>query len=60
MEKSVLKSKTFWMNVLMAISPLVPQVGEFVKGNPELFASIWAVLGIAIRFVTKEKIVLLP
>lgn len=58
MKKSVLKSKTFWMQVLLVLGMLVPAIQENVVNNPELFASIWGGLSVALRFITKDKIFL--
>jgi hypothetical protein len=42
----------------MALSVLFPPVEEFLKANPLLFGSLWGGLGIILRMVTKEKVVL--
>lgn len=60
LEKSVLLSKTFWCGLLMAASPLIPSVGAWMNSNGALVASIWGGVTIALRLVTKDKVVLLP
>lgn len=58
LEKSVLKSKTFWFNLAMALSPFVPQVKVWLDGNEATFTMIWGTLAIALRLITKDKVVL--
>lgn len=57
-QKSVLKSKTFWFNIAMAVSPFVPAVGEWLKGNEQVYGMVWGTLSIALRLITKDKVVL--
>lgn len=59
MDKSLFKSRTFYFNVLMALSPLVPAVNAWLVANPAMFASIWGGLGIVLRMLTKDKVVLI-
>lgn len=56
--KSVLQSKTFWVNVLGALLPLYPPAGEFVKSSPEIVAAGWALVNIVLRLVTKGSVVI--
>ena len=58
MEKSVLKSKTFWLQVLVLVGMLVPAVGAWVSENPGSFSMIWGGLNLILRMVTKDKLVL--
>ena len=58
MEKSVLRSKTFWFGVLTALTPLYPPIGVFVSENTQAIGMIWGTLAILLRAVTKSKIVL--
>ena len=60
MEKSALKSKTFWFGVATALAPLLPVVRTAVVENPETFAMLWGAATVVLRFVTKDKVVLLP
>ena len=60
MEKSVLLSKTFWFGVATAFAPLVPSVGTWIASNVELAASLWGGLTILLRYITKDKVILLP
>lgn len=60
MNKSVFKSKTFWFNLLMALSVMFPPVEEWLIANPVMFTSLWGGLGMLLRMVTKSKVVLIP
>lgn len=54
--KNILKSKTFWMNIFMAVMPFF---STDVQSHVPEFSALWAVLAIVLRMVTKEKVVLL-
>ena len=56
--KHVLKSKTFWLGIVAAVTPLLPGVGEFVSANTEAVGMVWGVLAIIFRSVTKGGVVL--
>jgi len=60
MEKSILKSKTFWFGLLTALAPLLPVFQTWLAGNEALFISAWGVLAVILRFLTKDKVVLIP
>lgn len=59
MQKSVLFSKTFWLNILAAVTPLLPVVGEWVQANVVVFGMLWGAAGVVLRFITKDKVVLI-
>ena len=56
--KSVLKSKTFYFGLLTAIAPLFPAVQAFVQENMVMMTSLWGALAIILRMVTKDKVIL--
>lgn len=58
MKKSVLKSRTFYFGLITAIAPLFPVVGEYVANNAAQVGMVWGVLAMALRLITKDKIVL--
>lgn len=51
------QSKTIVLNFLMAAGALFyAPMAEWIAGNPGAVASAWAVLGILLRLVSKDKI----
>lgn len=58
MKKNILKSKTFYMGLVSAFAPLFPSVGAFVAENIGTVSMIWGTLAIALRFATKDRVVL--
>lgn len=60
MNKSILKSRTFYFGLLTALAPLFPGVGSFIAENTAMITALWGALAIALRFVTKDRVVLLP
>ena len=58
MQKSVLKSKTFWMGVVTAVAPLFPTVGNFASANIGAIGVLWGAIAIVLRLVTKDKVIL--
>jgi hypothetical protein len=59
MNKSALKSKTFWFGIITAIAPLVPKAGQFIAENSASIGMVWGAMTIILRMITKEKVVLL-
>ena len=58
MQKTVLKSKTFYFGLLSAIAPLFPAVADILKDHPAEIGMVWGTLTILLRLVTKSKLVL--
>lgn len=56
MEKSVVKSKTVWINLILAIVAFFPSVSASI--NEEVLIQVFAVLNIILRLVSKDKVVL--
>jgi hypothetical protein len=54
--KSILMSKTFWVQVIALASLLVPAVREWVEANPVDFAAVWGACNILVRFFTSGRI----
>lgn len=51
------QSKTIVLNFLMAASALAyPPVAEWISANPVAVASGWAVLGILVRLITRDRV----
>ena len=56
-EKKFWLSKTFWMNLLVPILAFaVPGAAAWIAANPTLVATIWGVVNIVLRFLTKKEI----
>ena len=49
-------SKTFWLNVVAALSLALPVVREWLDANPVPFVAAFAAAGVILRFVTHGKI----
>ena len=52
--KSVFKSKTLWINLIVAIVAFFPSVAA--KVSPEIIMQGMALVNIVLRFFTKEKV----
>lgn len=59
MNKNILRSKTFWLQVVTFISVLVPPVQAWLVANPVDFIAAVAAANTLVRFVTKDKVTLL-
>jgi hypothetical protein len=57
--KTILLSKTFWLQVITLLSLLIPAVDVWVHKNPEQFVAVWAALNVIVRFVTSGKVSLI-
>lgn len=55
-EKSIYKSKTFWFNVLMVLTPLVPGSAEFISKNAQAVAAGLALVNMFLRKISKKDI----
>ena len=60
MNKSLLQSKTFWVQVVTFAAAFVPAVQEWLTANPEQFIGALAAVNVIVRFVTKGKVSLFP
>jgi len=54
MVKSILKSKTFWVNILVAIALGV--LGVDIGVDPETEILLFALVNLGLRVVTKEAV----
>jgi len=64
-DKKLFKSKTFWFSFLtglvIALLPLFPvltPVKDWMAGNSAVVGTVWTVLALIIRILTKDKITL--
>ncbi|MBK1884117.1 hypothetical protein JIN85_16980 [Luteolibacter pohnpeiensis] len=58
--KPILKSKTFWLQVLAITSAFVPGVREWLAANPETAVGALGALNILVRFMTSDRVQLFP
>lgn len=58
MDKSVLKSKTLWVSLIVALAPLFPQVRDLVAKNPEAVASVVGAIFAVLRISTSQPLTL--
>lgn len=58
--KSIFKSKTVLVNVIIAAAGFFPGVAAYVSENPEQVLTMIATAGIFLRMVTKNKVRLFP
>jgi len=58
--KSFLLSKTFWIQVIAALSTFFPQVRSWIAANPESAVGALAALNVIVRFVTSGKVSFFP
>ena len=58
--KPLLKSKTFWLNLLALAAALYPPVQAFVAANPVTTVAALTAANTLVRFVTRDKVSLFP
>ncbi len=58
MDKSILKSKTFWVQVLAIVALVVPASAGFIQDHLGMAGGAWAFVNIVLRLVTKDKVVI--
>jgi len=56
MDKSLFKSKTFWLQVLGLVVVLVPSTHAFVEANLSAAGMGWAMINVVLRLITKDKV----
>lgn len=49
-------SKTFWVQVLALVAIAVPVSRQFIQDNLGEAGSIWAVINIVLRLISKDKV----
>lgn len=59
--KPMIRSKTFWVNIITAIAGILTTVGgsDLIQDNPQMAgiaATVMGVVNIFLRFVTKEPV----
>lgn len=56
--KPILKSKTIWLQILTALSLLLPPMQDWLKANPEQPVAVLIALNVIVRFFTSGKVTL--
>ena len=56
MDKNILKSKTFWIQVLGIVALVVPSSAGFIAEHLSATGAAWAIINIVVRLVTKDKV----
>ena len=57
-KKSVFKSKTFWVSLIVAIAPAIPGLREWMVTNPEAFSAAIGAVFAGLRLITNSKVTL--
>jgi len=52
-------SKTNWTNLIIAGAAFFPSVSGFIAENPQIFVLVFALVNVALRFLSKKEIKLL-
>lgn len=58
--KPLVKSKTFWLQIIVFASSFLPVVQEWLTTNPVPVISALAALGVLVRFVTHGRVRIFP
>jgi hypothetical protein len=58
--KSILRSKTFWVQFVAVLSLLVPTVREWLESNPVELVAVFAAVNVLVRFATSGKVSVFP
>lgn len=56
--KSLLQSKTFWVQVIAFLAALFPVVQAWISKNPETTIAVLGAVNVLVRFATSGRIVL--
>jgi len=57
--KNILRSVTFWVQLLAIAAALFPPVQAWIAANPVDFVSVLAAVNLIVRFVSSGKVILL-
>lgn len=54
--KAPYKSKTLWVNLLMAVAAFFPAAQAVIQNHPEAVMAGFGIINMVLRLVTKDKI----
>ena len=54
--KSPLKSRTLWINLIVAVAAFIPSVKDFVAANPDILLWGFSALNVVLRIITKKQV----
>lgn len=57
--KMIYQSKTVWVNLIFAVAAFFPSVQQYISAHPELIPTLFAILNILLRVVSKSGIQIL-
>ena len=58
--KSILRSKTFWVQATTLLSLAFPAVRLWLETNPESFVAVFAAVNVLVRFATSGAVSIFP
>jgi len=58
--KSILASKTVWVQVIAFLSTFIPAVGDWLRANPVEFVAALGAVNVLVRFITSGSITIFP
>tara|TARA_R110000868_G_scaffold124963_8_gene330217 strand:+ start:2161 stop:2340 length:180 start_codon:yes stop_codon:yes gene_type:complete len=58
MNKSIFKSKTFWLQVVTFASVFVPPVQAFIVASPESATAVIGAVNVLMRFISQGRVTL--
>lgn len=54
--KPIWKSKTFWSGLIVALAPLLPEFGDWIADNPDLYSGMIGGIFILLRSITHTSV----
>lgn len=49
-------SKTFWVNLIVALAAIFPPAQEYITAHPEVAVTVISVVNLVLRVVTKDAV----
>jgi hypothetical protein len=57
--KPIYFSKTFWVNLIMAMSVMIPEQYKPMAMSPEVHAFIFLIVNTVLRLISKDKVTII-